>query len=907
MQKKLEHETVAGLMRKKEKKSHILKNSRGITLIALIVTIIVLIILASITISTLTGNNSIINMALTAREKAEISSEREQLEIATAQAMEKNKFGEVRKEMLQKVLNNNLGENETEVTEDEESTDLYVKFVPSKRYYIVTRDGKLTYIGDEEKLSKTAEITADPASDPTPKLAHTVTLTVKTGIAMNEENLRLKYAWSKSATQEPEEFTTVELTGTGRTKKASVTTVDAEEGDYYLWVKAFLGENMETEVNLKKPFGPYRIKDHSTLRYCGKENYANSSFFNNNKITRDKVKNVTFVNSIADHSTSDSNCWDVSQEQKGKILAWYETDENGYYSVTIGQNGGVTANMDSSYVLAFIGYSVSDSTEVKIEGLENLDTSNVRNMSSMFQYCSGLTSLDVSKFNTSKVTDMSYMFYSRYGENKLINLDMSNFDTSNVTNMSAMFYGCSKLTNLDLSNFNTSKVNDMSSMFASWSGASKLTNLEISNFDTSNVTNMSNMFYNCNGLTSLDVSKFDTSSTTNMCKMFYDCSRLTSLNVSKFDTSKVTDMGAMFSDCRGLTSLDVSKFDTRNVTNMSGMFDSCTGLTSLDVKNFDTSNVTSMGSMFSNCSKLTSLDISKFDTSNVTSMSYMFHWCYKLTSLDVSKFDTSNVTSMYYMFSSCRVLTSLDVSKFDTSKVANMSGMFDSCSGLTSLDVSNFNTSNVTDISHIFDECSKLTSLDVSKFDTSKVTNMSGMFDSCSGLTSLDLSKFDTSNVTSMNEMFDGCSGLTILDLSNFDTSNVTNMIAMFKECRALTSLNVSNFDTSNVKYMGTASASTNWYNNFDGMFCGCSSLTELDLSTWDTSNVISMRGLFYNCSKLNTLKLNKFTTSQITEPVYYQAMFESVPTTVQITTNSTMKTWLETNFANWAKNITTI
>ena len=53
------------------------KNSKGITLIALIVTIIVLIILASITISTLTGNNSIINMALGAREKAEISNERE--------------------------------------------------------------------------------------------------------------------------------------------------------------------------------------------------------------------------------------------------------------------------------------------------------------------------------------------------------------------------------------------------------------------------------------------------------------------------------------------------------------------------------------------------------------------------------------------------------------------------------------------------------------------------------------------------------------------------------------------------------------------------------------------------------------------------------------------------------------
>ena len=207
------------------KKIYIKKSeSKGITLIALIVTIIVLIILASITISTLTGNNSLVNMVLEAREKTEIANEREQLEIATAQAMGKNKFGEVKKRGLQKALDRNVGENVTEVSDEEDSTDLYVEFVESKRIYIVTSDGKITYIGDEEKLSKTAEITADPASDPTPKLAHTVTLTVKTGIIMNEENLRLKYAWSKSATQEPEEFTTVELTGTGRTKKASVTT-----------------------------------------------------------------------------------------------------------------------------------------------------------------------------------------------------------------------------------------------------------------------------------------------------------------------------------------------------------------------------------------------------------------------------------------------------------------------------------------------------------------------------------------------------------------------------------------------------------------------------------------------------------------------------------------------------------
>ena len=744
MQKKIERKTLVAVKRE----NHTLKASRGITLIALIVTIIVLIILASITISTLTGNNSIINMVLDAREKTEIANEREQLEIATAQAMGKNKFGEVKKRGLQKALDRNVGENVTEVSDEEDSTDLYVEFVESKRIYIVTSDGKITYIGDEEKLSKTAEITADPASDPTPKLAHTVTLTVKTGIIMNEENLRLKYAWSKSATQEPEEFTTVELTGSGRTKKASVTTVDTEEGDYYLWVKAFLGENMETEVNLKKPFGPYRIKDHSTLRYCGGENGSNSRFLNSDTVARSKVKNVTLVDSIAGHSTSDSNCWDVSQEQKGKILAWYEVDENGYYSVTIGQDGGVTANADSSLVFCYIGYSVANGTEVKIEGLENLDTSNVTNMSYMFYACSKLTSIDVTKFDTSNVTNMSGMFSNCSG---LTSLDVSKFDTSNVTNMSNIFAVCSELTSIDVNNFNTSNVTNMSSMFE---GCSRLTNLDVSNFSTSNVTSIYGMFEGCSGLTSIDVSKLDTSRVINMDSMFSRCSKLTSIDVSNFNTSKVTNMFKMFWLCRGLTSIDLSKFDTSNVTDMSNMFSYCSGLTSIDVSKFDTSKVTNMSYMFSFCSGLTSIDVSKFDTSKVTGMSEIFAGCSGLTSIDVSKFDTSNVTGMRHMFRDCYKLTNIDVSKFDTSNVTNMSNMFTNCSRLTSIDVSKFNTSKVTSMDRMFYSCSGLTGLDVSNFDTSNVTNMEGMFRKCSGLTSINLQNFDMSNVTSYSSMF---------------------------------------------------------------------------------------------------------------------------------------------------------
>ena len=118
--------------------------------------------------------------------------------------------------------------------------------------------------------------------------------------------------------------------------------------------------------------------------------------------------------------------------------------------------------------------------------------------------------------------------------------------------MSSMFAYCSGLTSLDLSGFDTSAVTSMSRMFAFCSG---LTSLNLSGLNTSAVTNMLSMFYNCSGLTSLNLSGFDTSAVTNMEMMFNNCSKLTSLNLSSFDTSAVTSMDYMFAYCSNLTSL----------------------------------------------------------------------------------------------------------------------------------------------------------------------------------------------------------------------------------------------------------------------------------------------------------------------------------------------------------------
>jgi len=248
-----------------------------------------------------------------------------------------------------------------------------------------------------------------------------------------------------------------------------------------------------------------------------------------------------------------------------------------------------------------------------------------------------------------------------------------------------MFEGCSSLETLDgLSKFDTSKVTNMYAMF--WNCSSLKTLDGLSKFDTSNVTSMEGMFAGCSGLTALDVSNFNTSKVTNMRNMFEDCSSLKTLDVSNFNTSKVTNMRNMFEDCSSLKTLDgLSKFDTSNVTDMGNMFGKCSSLTTLDVSKFDTSKVTYMGSMFDRCSGLTALDVSNFDTSNVTDMLFMFQTCSKLTTLDLSNFDTSKVTRMWCMFNGCSGLTALDLSNFDTRKVTNMDSMFSGCSKLAKL------------------------------------------------------------------------------------------------------------------------------------------------------------------------------------------------------------------------------
>ena len=120
-------------------------------------------------------------------------------------------------------------------------------------------------------------------------------------------------------------------------------------------------------------------------------------------------------------------------------------------------------------------------------------------LSGLYKDCSSLTSITFGDyFNTSNVKDMSYMFYYC---SALTELDLSGFDTSNVKDMSYMFSNCTSLKAIDLSSIDASKVNTMDSMFE---GCESLSSIQFPS-STFGVNTIASMFKDCKSLPSLSL------------------------------------------------------------------------------------------------------------------------------------------------------------------------------------------------------------------------------------------------------------------------------------------------------------------------------------------------------------------------------------------------------------------
>lgn len=178
------------------------------------------------------------------------------------------------------------------------------------------------------------------------------------------------------------------------------------------------------------------------------------------------------------------------------------------------------------------------------------DTSELTNINGAFQYCE-LTSLDTSGLDTSKVTNMGFMFDSA---SSLKTLSLTNFNTAKVTDMRYMFKHCVSLGTIDLSNFNTAKVTNMAGMF---DNCSSLGVLDLSNFNTENVTSMSSIFVWCTKLQELNISGWDLTNTTKTDDMFGVCSSLKTIYMRGCNQTTIDKIKAQLETDRILNNVTI--------------------------------------------------------------------------------------------------------------------------------------------------------------------------------------------------------------------------------------------------------------------------------------------------------------------------------------------------------------
>ena len=137
--------------------------------------------------------------------------------------------------------------------------------------------------------------------------------------------------------------------------------------------------------------------------------YTNKRYyFFGTDVLRKDIEELTFSSSCKVPEEAVQS-FDLSEKQNKSVMAWYtDKDKNGLYEMTIGQDKGVVANSNSAYLCCDVG---------RVNGIENLYTTGVK--------------------------DMSYMFFQYRADAPFekAELDLGdNFDTSAVENMDGMFW-----------------------------------------------------------------------------------------------------------------------------------------------------------------------------------------------------------------------------------------------------------------------------------------------------------------------------------------------------------------------------------------------------------------------------------------------------------------------------------
>ena len=277
--------------------------------------------------------------------------------------------------------------------------------------------------------------------------------------------------------------------------------------------------------------------------------------------------------------------------------------------------------------------------------LSSWDVSKVENFSFMFNNTCiksiNLSNWDMSKFDSKMPYRKTRVdMFSNNVCLETVNVSNWKLPTDSLTHF---FYGCPARKIVGLETWNTSTITDMSFMFMQ---CSNLTEFDVSHFNTSNVTTMDRMFYGCgntvnyDGMRELDLSSWNVSKVKSMYYMFNDCSNLRTINTTGWNVSNVESMGGMFRNCKNLQTFDMSNWNIQQILSSDSMFENCEALRSVNTSGLTSTTWVRFVDMFKNCSSLASIDFSGIKSQTWT-VGGMFDGCTSIKHIDISGFDTT--------------------------------------------------------------------------------------------------------------------------------------------------------------------------------------------------------------------------------------------------------------------------
>ncbi|MBE5859343.1 MAG: BspA family leucine-rich repeat surface protein [Butyrivibrio sp.] len=492
-------------------------------------------------------------------------------------------------------------------------------------------------------------------------------------------------------------------------------------------------------------------------------------------------------------------------------------------------------------------------------------TANVTDMGAMFKRQGNLTTIDLSTFNFSNVTDMEFMF--DFCKKMTSIVGFTNVDAGKVTNMNHLFYNDLAMPEYDLSGWTTSKteLKITRSMFGTYisDGNAHATRIVIGeNFYTDGVEDMGYMFQSQDTIKELDLSTFNTGSVTHIKLMFFDCKKLETIYASEdFVVPSSADSAGMFDNCNVLVGGCGTKWADKSGTAktdktyawIDGREDNPN--TGTDEGYFTNHDYTGLYARVYKKASNASYYVMRFEKGARYSgddLVFVAEWLgddgrgsgflnktmdgairesnnHVLNEFAQAPWQVNGSYEGWYVLDDNAHARGESSSGDGISKVREVifTDAFTSrakpkdtsywfwcfCQVQTMKDLDNLDTSAVTDMSHMF-EWNYEVKFDnkTVNIDTSNVTNMTSMFRAHRNAIKEIIfgDKFVTDKVTNMANMFQQGYNLTELDLSKWNTSNVTNMSNMFDGCNRLKTIYASeDFDVTSVT-------------NSSGMFNSC-------------------------------------------------------------------------------------